>query len=67
MFYLGKSKDSSLGDRMSDSSEKQSRGEGQCIRDFVEGVVHAIKHIFFAEVSAMPLKVTATYEEQMSP
>lgn len=52
---------------MSGSSEKQSQGEGQCICDFVEGVVHAIKHILFAEVSAMPLKVTVTYEEQISP
>ena len=35
--------------------------------DFVEGGVHAAKHIFFAKVAASLMKDTASHEEQMSP
>ena len=44
--------DSSLGDSISDNSEKllqRGRGKVQCIADFAGGGVHAIRHIFFAE------------------
>ena len=49
-FYLGQNEDYSLGDSISDSSEKllqKGGGEGQYIYDFGEGEVHAIKHIYF--------------------
>ena len=50
-FYLGQYEDYSLGDNTSDSSEELLRqGEGQYVQDFGEGGVHAIRHIFFAEV-----------------
>ena len=52
-FYWGQNEDYSPGDSILDSSEKllqRGRGEGQYICDFGEGDVHAIKHIFFAEV-----------------
>ena len=48
--YLGQNEDCSLGDSISDSSEKllqRGGGEGQYLCDFGEGGVHAIKHIFF--------------------
>jgi len=36
--------------------------------DFVEGGIHAAKHIFFfAKVAASLMKDTASHEEQMSP
>ena len=44
--------DSSLGDSVSDNSEKllqRGRGKVQCIADFGGGGVIAIRHIFFAE------------------
>ena len=41
--------------------------EGQYICDFGEGGAHAIRHIFFAEVSASHMKVTANHKEQTSP
>ena len=51
-FYLGQNEDYSLGDSISDSSEKllqTDKGESQYICDFGEGQIHAIKHKFFAE------------------
>ena len=51
-FYLGQNEDCSLGDSIPDSSEKllqRDRGEDQYIRDFGEGGLRAIKHIFFTE------------------
>ena len=62
-FYLEQNEDYSLKDNISDSSEKllqRGRGEGQYIVDFGEGGVHAIKHIFFFQVSAC-------HKEQLSP
>ena len=54
IFYLGQNEDCSLGDSISDSSEKLLRGrrEGQHICDFGEGGVHAIRYIFLGKVSA---------------
>ena len=49
-FGLRQNEDCSLGDSVSDSSEKllqRGKGEGQYICDFGEGRVHAIKHIIF--------------------
>ena len=64
---MRQNEDYSLGDSISDSSEKllqSGRGEGQYTCDFGERGVHAIKHIFFAEGF---VRVTASHEEQMSP
>ena len=63
MYYLGQNEDYSLGDSISDSSEKllqRSRVKGQCICDFGEGGIHAIEHIFLQ-------KVSASHKEQTSP
>ena len=52
-FYWGQNENYSSRDSTSDSPEKllqRSRGEGQNICYFVEGVVHVINPIFFAEV-----------------
>ena len=52
VLFGGQNEDYSLGDSISDSSEKllqSGRGEGQYTCDFGERGVHAIKHIFFAE------------------
>ena len=62
--YVGQNGDCSLGASTSDSSEKLlqiSKGEGNCMCNFDEGVIHAIKHIFFL------LKVSASHQEQSSP
>ena len=59
---MRENEDYSPKDRTSDSSEKLGvgGGQGQYICDFGEGA-----HIFFAEVSASHMKVTANHEEQM--
>ena len=54
-FYWGQNENYSLGDSISLSSEKvlqRGRVEGQYICEFGEGGTHAIKHIFFFQVSA---------------
>ena len=51
-----------------DSSEKLlQRGRSVYTCDSGEGGAHAIRHIFFAEVSASHVKVTANHKEQTSP
>ena len=50
--YMGQNGDCSPGESTSDSSKKLlqiSKGESNCIWNFDEGVIHAIKHIFFIE------------------
>ena len=66
---MGQNEDYSPGDSISDSSEKLlQRGmrEGQYICDFCGGGIHAIKH-FLEKVSASPVKITASHEEQTPP
>ena len=63
-FYLEQNEDYSLGDSISDCSEKllqRGREEGKYICDFSEERVHKIKHSFF-----FFLKVSASLEEQPS-
>ena len=58
--YLRQNKDYSLGDSTSDSSEKllqRSRWEDWYLWDFVEGGIHAVKHIFFQKVYASFMKL----------
>ena len=51
-----------------DSSEKLlQRGRSVYTCDSGEGGAHAIRHIFFAEVSASHVKVTANHKEHTSP
>ena len=51
-FYLEQNEDCSLGDGISDSSEKliqRSKGENKYICDYGERETHAIQHITFAK------------------
>ena len=52
MLYWEENEDYSLGDSISDSSEKLFQiiqGKSQYVSDFVEAELHAILHIFFSE------------------
>ena len=46
---------------------RRGGGEGQYIRDFGEGRIHAIKHIFSQRVSASLAKLPARNHNQSSP
>ena len=46
---------------------RRGGGEGQYIRDFGEGRIHAIKHIFSLRVSASLAKLLARNQNQSSP
>ena len=65
---MGQNEDYSLGDSISDSSEKllqRGREEGQYTYNFSKGRVHAIKHIFLQKISATTshMKITASHKE----
>ena len=63
-FYLGQNEPYSLGDSISNSSEKmleRGRGEGQHICDFGEVGVHVIKHRFLQKVSASLMKLSLMF------
>ena len=65
-FGLRQNEDCSLGDSVSDSSEKllqRGKGEGQCICDFGEGGVHGIKHIIFYRRFLMAMRSSCRHEE----
>ena len=65
-FYLGQNENYSLGDSISESSEKlhqSGRGEGQCLWGCGEGGVYAIKNTFFQKVTASLMKVAASEQE----
>ena len=54
-FYLGQNEDYSLGDSISDSSEKllqRGRGEGQYMYDFSEGGTRSQAHILVGGCSS---------------
>ena len=62
-FYLGQNEDCSLGDSTSDSSEalrQRGSGEGQETRDFSDGGMHAVEHLFFQRISASQVKLSAS-------
>ena len=66
-FYLEQNEDYSLGDSISDCSEKllqRGREEGKYICDFSEERIHKIKHS--SSSSFFFLKVSASLEEQPS-
>ena len=46
---------------------RRGGGEGQYIRDFGEGRIHAIKHIFSQRVSTSLAKLPASHQDQSSP
>lgn len=64
-FFGGQNEDYSPGDGISDSTVKllQTVGNKQCICDFCEMGVHAIKYIFLQKVAASFMKVTDNHNE----
>ena len=65
---MGQNEDCSLGDSTSDSSEKLlqiSREEGQHTKDFGEGGIHAIKHIFSQKASTSLVKSLLANKESL--
>ena len=69
-FYLEQNEDCSLGDGISDGSEKllqKSKGGDEYICDYGESGIHAVKHIFFQKASPNLMKLSASLEKQSSP
>ena len=73
MFYLGQNEDYSLGDSISESSEKllqRSGGGGGKVSMYVilvKGEYMQSSTYFLQKISASLVKVTASHKEQTSP
>ena len=64
-FYLRQNEDCSLGDSVSDSSEKllqRGKGKAQYICDFGEGGVHAIKYVIFCRRFLLVMRSSCHHE-----